>query len=143
MSISSIGPAGTTYSANYDGGIKKISVITKYEDLSPEQKAEWERSNAHVAEVARIGKEMEEAAKLQSTEVHDRVAPNVSTLTKEQALQQIESMTELIQSGQDEETKLWTGYGDKTTNNYRQYVYWLKEHVKQLDGAQAGTDVKA
>jgi hypothetical protein len=52
-------------------------------------------------------------------------------------------MPELIQSGEAEKIPLVAANGDRTTANYRQYVYWVCEHVKQLDVAQAGMDVEA
>ena len=145
MSISTIGTAGGPFPSDYRSEVKQLPAGAgkKYEDWSPERKAEVAEARRQSRESLQLAREMEEAAKVTSTEVHDRIAPNVSTLSKEQALQQIESMSELIQSGQADDTKLWTGYGDKTTNNYRQYVYWLQQHVKELEGAQPKSDVKA
>jgi len=52
-------------------------------------------------------------------------------------------MRDLIQSGEADKNPLQTGYGDKTTNNYRQYVYWLQQHVKELEGAGQTTLAQA
>ncbi len=144
MSISSIGAAGGAFPSDFIGEVKKpIAGGRKYEELSPERKAEVAENRQKSIAALRSAAEMAEAAKIQTVEVNDRHAPNVITLTKEQALKQIDYMSELIQSGEAEKTKLHTGYGEKTTHNYRQYVYWLQQHVKELEGAQSGVDVKA
>lgn len=71
-----------------------------------------------------------------------RSAPNVINLTREQSLEQIQHMSELIQSGDAEGLPLFAAKGNQTTSNYRQYVYWLQQHVKELEGAQSSMDVK-
>jgi hypothetical protein len=48
-------------------------------------------------------------------------------------------MSELVQSGEAEKTPLNAANGRTTTSNYRQYVYWLQQHVKELDGAGQST----
>jgi hypothetical protein len=123
--------------------------ILKVDERPPEQQAEIRasiaESNARVAESDRVFAEMnrQRIADAKGYESHDRIAPNVSTLTREQALQQIDYMSELIQSGEAEKTALFTGYGDRATSNYRQYVYWLQQHVKELESAPQSTLAQA
>jgi len=116
----------------------------KLEDLPPEEQASVQairtRREEDLKRLEQLDQQRNGAVEPDARFIS---APNVSTLSREQAQQQIEYMSELIQSGQSESLKLYTGNGDRATSNYRQYVYWLKEHVKQLDGAQTGTDVKA
>jgi ERCC4-type nuclease len=144
MSISSIGSIVNPYNADASSGWKRIpaSAGIKKEDLPLEVQEELATSRARVAEADRIAKDMEERSKLETVENKVLYSPNVSTLTREQALKKIETMREMIQSGESEQIRLQTGYGEKTTNNYRQYVYWLQQHVKELEGAQSGMDVK-
>jgi hypothetical protein len=86
-----------------------------------------------------------EAQRLQAAknEVWYQSEPNVASLTREQSLQQIESMTHLIQSGDADKLNLVAANGDKTTNNYRQYVYWLQQHVKELEDTPQSTLAQA
>lgn len=144
MSISSIGTTGGPFPSDYVSEIKRLRTDTpgvKYEDWSPELKERVAESKRRSEAGLQSDREMAESAKLETVENKVLYSPNVSTLTREQALKKIETMREMIQSGEAEQIRLQTGYGEKTTNNYRQYVYWLQQHVKELEGAQM--DVKA
>jgi hypothetical protein len=159
MSISSIGGAAGVGSlpdaisamrAQKDIPSTKIGGIppgagTPIEDLPPERKAEYEAHKIKVAQDSVRFAEMnrQSAADWKGYESHDLFAPNVSTLTREQSLQHIEYMSELIQTGQAENYNLSTGYGQRTTSDFRQYVSWLQQHVKELEGAKPQTEVKA
>ncbi|MBS4046688.1 MAG: hypothetical protein KG075_10130 [Alphaproteobacteria bacterium] len=115
------------------------------ESLPPERQAEIKERRAqafaHRAEVLQKFADMDaqRAALAKGPENHVLIAPNVTGLSREQAEQQIHFMSELIQSGQADTMTLNTGSGDRTTSNYRQYVYWLQQHVKELEGAGQST----
>lgn len=117
------------------------AVFTRIEDLPADVLARRAEAYARMREGQRIIAESQEMLQdiRNGVENHDLIAPNVSSLTRQESLQQIEYVSELIQSGQAEETTLWTGYGDRTTNDYRQYVYWLQQHVKELEGVGQST----
>ncbi|QDO98219.1 hypothetical protein FNB15_13485 [Ferrovibrio terrae] len=120
-------------------------VRLRQEELSPERRAEiaerMAQAFAHQSDVLQKFADMDaqRAALAKGPENHVIVAPNVSGLSREQAEQQIYFMSELIQSGQSETMALSTGYGDMVTSNYRQYVYWLQQHVKELGGGGQST----
>ncbi|MBS4046689.1 MAG: hypothetical protein KG075_10135 [Alphaproteobacteria bacterium] len=138
----STGTAGGPFPADYVSEIKRLRTDVpgvKYEDWTPEFKQRVAEANRRSEAGLQSDREMAESAKLETVENNVLYAPNVSTLSREHALRQIERMREMVQSGEAEKTKLQTGYGDRTTNNYRQYVYWLQQHVKELDGAGQST----
>lgn len=141
MTVTLSGPSGIPGTSDYRNGVKKIpeSAFIKFEDLSPEQQAEWKRSDARVAEADRIAAWMEKESKVVSNEVWYRGAPNVNSLTREQALYQIEYMGDLIQSGEADKIPLSAAKGTQATSNYRQYVYWVQQHMKELDAAGQST----
>ncbi|PJI40186.1 hypothetical protein [Ferrovibrio sp.] len=114
---------------------------TKWEDRSPEDRAASIKARADLAATDRRWAEEDRkiAADFKGREAHSRSVPNVQSLTREQALYQIEYMSELIQSGEAEKTTLYAAKGTQTTSNYRQYVYWLQQHVKELEGAGQST----
>lgn len=87
--------------------------------------------------------ESQRIADAKGHEVHYRSAPNISSLTREEALGQIEFMSELIQSGEADKVPLVAAKGAQTTSNYRQYVYWMQQHVKELEGAGQSTLAQA
>jgi hypothetical protein len=133
------GTAGGPFPADYVSEIKKLRTDVpgvKYEDWSPEFKQRVAEAHRRSEAGLQSDREMVESAKLETVENNVLYAPNVATLSRDHALRQIERMTDLIQSGEAEKTRLQTGYGDRTTNNYRQYVYWLQQHVQELDAAQ-------
>ena len=118
---------------------------TKWEDRTPEDRAASVKARADLAATDAFwaAEDRRMAAGAKGTEAHYRSAPNVSLLTREQALSQIEFMSELVQSGEAETTPLNAANGKTTTSNYRQYVYWLQQHVKGLDGAGQSTLAQA
>jgi hypothetical protein len=121
----------------------------KVSDLPEDQQAAIRASHAEsYARLAEHHRKMEEMDKnfqalQKGEEVRSIIAPNVSGMTKDQALRQIEYMSELIQSGEAEKTTLFTGKGTQATSNFRQYVYWMQQHVKALDGAGQSTLAQA
>ncbi len=136
----STGTAGTPGIAGPGIGWRRITESVKYEDLSPEQKARWALDDARVAEADRIAAEMAERSKLQAVESNDYCAPYVQGLSREQALTQIYFASEVIRNGQEEKYTLSTSLdGKQTTSNFRQYVYWLQQHVKELEATPQST----
>lgn len=127
------------------GQMKSISSYTRWEDRSPEDRAASIKARADLAATdARWAEEDRKiAAHAKGFEANYTTAPNVSLLTREQALSQIEYMSELVQSGEAEKTPLNAANGRTTTSNYRQYVYWLQQHVKDLEGAGQSTLAQA
>jgi hypothetical protein len=117
-----------------------VSQGRKLADLSPEERADYEAIRSRRDEDLKRFEEIDRQRN-GSVEPEARylVAPNVATLSREQARRQIESMSELIQSGQSENQKLYTGNGGRATSNYRQYIYWMQLHVQALDGAGQST----
>jgi hypothetical protein len=142
MSISTIGTSGGPFPSTYRSEVK-TPVFDPDHVQSPERKERVAEATRRSEALIRKAAEMEESSKLETVENKVLYSPNVATLTREQALKKIETMREMIQSGESEQIRLQTGYGEKTTNNYRQYVYWLQQHVKELEGAQSGMDMKA
>jgi chromosome segregation ATPase len=119
-------------------------------DLPPEEQA---KIRAHLAEVkARLAEHDRKMAEMERKhqelakgyESNDYCAPYVQGLSREQALQQIHFASEVIQSGQEEKYTLWTSLdGKQTTSNFRQYVYWLQQHVKELEATPQSTLAQA
>ncbi len=140
------GTAGGPFPADYVSEIKRLRTDVpgvKYEDWTPEFKQRVAEGRARSEALSALARELEASSKLETVENNVLYAPNVSTLSRDHALRQIERMREMVQSGEAEKTKLQTGYGDRTTNNYRQYVYWLQQHVKELEGAGQSTLAQA
>ena len=120
-----------------------VSTGRKLEDLPPDEQASIQALRARREEDLKRFEQLDyQRDNYVEPDARYMTAPNVSTLSREQAQQQIEYMSELIQSGQSENLKLYTGNGDKVTSNYRQYVYWLQQHVKELEGGQAQADIR-
>ncbi|QDO98220.1 hypothetical protein FNB15_13490 [Ferrovibrio terrae] len=124
----------------FDPNQSKSLSYTKWEDRSPEDRAESIKARADVVATFKRWVEVDRqmAADAKGHESHYRGAPNVNNLTREQALYQIEYMSELIQSGEAEKTALSAAKGTQTTSNYRQYVYWVQQHLEALDSEGAG-----
>lgn len=117
-----------------------VSLGRKLEDLSPDERANYEAIRTrHDADLKRLEELDRQRHRHVEPDARYISAPNVATLGREQTLQLIEDMSDLIQSGQSDSMKLFTGNGGRTTSNYRQYVYWLQQHVKELDGAGQST----
>jgi hypothetical protein len=119
---------------------------TRIENMPPERKAEYAAHKAKMAGDAARFTEMERQrnADLKGYESNGYYAPYVKGMSREQALQHIESISELIQSGQDEKYSLSTSLdGQRTTSNFRQYLYWMQQHVKGLEGAGQSTLAQA
>ncbi|QDO98217.1 hypothetical protein FNB15_13475 [Ferrovibrio terrae] len=134
---------GVTYSGTFTRVQPK-----RFEDLSPEMQADTLASRAKYDAIEAERRAITDAANREAESIARgqpvwfRSAPNVSLLDREQALVQIEEMSELIQSGEADKLPLYTAKGTQTTSNYRQYVYWLQQHVKELEGGHPATDVK-
>lgn len=122
-----------------------VSRGRKFEDLSPEEKASFQAicagREADLKRFAEMDRQRAEAMK--GEENHVFYATNVATLSRERTLEQIQLISHMIQSGQADNQKLHGTNGDKATSNYRQYVYWLQQHVKELEGAGQSTLAQA
>jgi hypothetical protein len=138
----------TVNGTGYLGGYTRVQP-KRFEDLSAEKqahvlshRAEQEaKISAHLQKISAAEQQAADDAK--GHEVWNRRAPNVNSLTREQALDQIAFMSELVQSGEADTLPLVAAKGTQTTSNYRQYVYWLQQHVKELGGAGQSTLVQA
>ncbi|QDO98216.1 hypothetical protein FNB15_13470 [Ferrovibrio terrae] len=138
----------TVNGTGYLGGYTRVQP-KRFEDLSPEKQArvlsyraeQAAKISAYLQKSAAI--ERQAAADARGHEVWNRRAPNVSTLTREQALDQIDFMSELIQSGEADKLPLVAARGTQTTSNYRQYVSWVQQHLKELEGAGQSTLAQA
>jgi hypothetical protein len=119
--------------------------LTKIEDLPPEIQAQlregWARMLAGREALAEAERQSQELAK--GYESNGFSPRSISSLSREQALDQIEYVSELIQSGQSEKYTLSTSYNGRITSDFRQYVYWMQQHVKALDGAGQSTLAQA
>lgn len=123
---------------------------TRVADLPPE---EQEKIRAHLAEsYARLAEHDRKMAEMERKhqelvkgyESNGYCAPYVQGLSREQALTQIYFASEVIRNGQEEKYTLSTSLdGKQTTSNFRQYVYWLQQHVKELEGAGQSTLAQA
>ncbi|PJI40185.1 hypothetical protein [Ferrovibrio sp.] len=134
----STGTAGGPFPADYVSEIKRLRTDVpgvKYEDWSPEFKQRVAEGRERSQALSALGRELEERSKLEAVESNSYCAPYVKGLSREQALTQIYFSSEVIRNGQEEKYTLSTSLdGKQTTSNFRQYVYWLQQHVKALDG---------
>ncbi|WP_341915608.1 hypothetical protein [Ferrovibrio terrae] len=130
----------TTYKTPAQRTIPRVEP-TKVTDLSPEEQAmirtDLASSYARLAEHYRI---MDEAdnRRVAIAKGPDNInfsARNVADLTLDETKEQIQYITDMIQSGEAEQYTLHASNGDRSTSNYRQYVYWMQQHLKELGGA--------
>jgi hypothetical protein len=110
-------------------------------ELTPEIRARIEeglaRSRAAWAALAEMERKSQELAKgYESNHYNPR---NASSMSREEALHQIEYVSELIQTGQSEKYSLSTSHNGRITSDFRQYLYWIQQHVKALDAAGSST----
>lgn len=105
-------------------------------EITPEIQARLDENRARVQKSREVWAEMERQSQelAKGYESNGYCAPYVKGMSREQALQQIDFVSELIQSGQEEKYTLSTSLdGQRTTSNFRQYLYWMQQHVKELD----------
>jgi len=119
--------------------------LTKIEDLPPEIQAQlregWARMLAGREILAEAERQKQELAK--GYECNDYIAPPPSHMSRERVLYQIEHVGELIQSGEAENYTLSTSYNGRATSDFRQYLYWLQQHAKSLEGSASSTLAQA
>ncbi len=132
------------YLGKSKGGLP-ASAGTRIEDLPPERQAEYAEAAAQLKEAEAKYKALDDlmAADARGYENNRFNAWNVANLNRDQAIQQIRYITDMIVSGEADTTVLQAANGQTTTNNYRQYVYWLQQHVKDLEGAGQSTLAQA
>jgi spore germination protein YaaH len=121
------------------------SAFTRVEDLPPERQAEYAEAAAQLADAEAKYKALDDlmAADAKGHESNRFNARNVADLNRDQAMQEIRYITDMIVSGEADTTVLQAANGQTTTNNYRQYVYWLQQHVKDLEGGGQSTLAQA
>lgn len=115
--------------------------LTKITDLPAERQvqlkqslAEVEKAFAAIRETEKRTQELEKG--YESNQYNPR---NASSMSREEALHQMEYVSELIQTGQSEKYSLTTSHSGRVTSDFRQYLYWIQQHVKALEGAGQST----
>jgi hypothetical protein len=132
------------YLGKSKGGLP-ASAGTRVQDLPPERQAEYAEAAAQLREAESRYKAMDDlmTADAKGYESNRFNARNVADLDRDQAMQEIRYITDMIVSGEADTKVLQAANGQTTTNNYRQYVYWLQQHVKELEGAGQSTLAQA
>ncbi|QDO98218.1 hypothetical protein FNB15_13480 [Ferrovibrio terrae] len=113
--------------------------LTKITDLPAERQSQLKQSLAEVENAfAAIRETQKRTQELEKGYESNEFSPrSITLLDREETLHQIGYVSELIQSGQSENYSLSTSYNGRITTDFRQYVYWLQQHAKSLEGSDA------
>lgn len=113
------------------------SAFTRIEDLPPERQAEYAEAAAQLKDAEARYKAMDDlmAADAKGHESNSMGVQNVATMDRDDAKQQLRYITDMIMSGESEKYLLQAANGQATTSNFRQYVYWIQQHLKMLEGS--------
>ncbi|MBS4046687.1 MAG: hypothetical protein KG075_10125 [Alphaproteobacteria bacterium] len=116
-------------------------VQPQWVEITPEIQARLDENRARVQKSREVWAEMErQSQELAKGYESNGFSPrSIASLSREQALDQINYVSELIQSGQSENYTLSVGYNGRITSDFRQYLYWIQQHVKELEGASQST----
>lgn len=128
----------TVYRGQSKGGLPP-SAGTRIEDLPPERQAEYAEAAAQLKDAEARYKAMDDlmAADAKGHESNSMGVQNVATMDRDDAKQQLRYITDMIMSGESEKYLLQAANGQATTSNFRQYVYWIQQHLKMLEGGDA------